>query len=137
MSRDSRAGVTARLRLYYFVSFAAFGAYIPYFPTWLEGRGVRGLAMSSITSLMPFVGLVSPMLFGVAADVLGLRGSLLRVAVVGALLPFAAIATVALLGTEIGYRFVFGAIAVFAFFRAPMVTIADVSALEAGSGYGP
>jgi PPP family 3-phenylpropionic acid transporter len=136
-SSIGQAGVAARLRLYYFISFAAFGAYIPYFPTWLEARGVHGLAMSSITSLMPFVGLLSPMLFGVTADVLGLRGSLLRIAVVGALLPFAAISAVAFLGAETGYRFVFVAIAVFAFFRAPMVTIADVSALEAGSGYGP
>jgi MFS transporter, PPP family, 3-phenylpropionic acid transporter len=124
------------LRLYYFVSFGAIGAYVPYFPAWLESRGVHGLEMSAITSLMPFVGLLSPLLFGVAADALGLRGSLLRIAVAGALVPFVLLSGLALLGIDAGYRIVFGAIAVYAFFRAPMVIIADVAALEGKAGYG-
>lgn len=137
MENPRRLTTGLALRVYYFVSFAAFGAYIPYFPTWLEARGVRGLAMSSITSLMPFIGLLSPMVFGVTADALGLRGSLLRTAVGGALVPFVALSGLALSGADTSYRIVFSAIAVFAFFRAPMVTIADVSALEGTSGYGP
>lgn len=124
------------LRLYYFVSFGVIGAYVPYFPAWLESQGVRGLEMSSITSLMPFVGLLSPLLFGVTADVLGLRGSLLRVAIGGALTPFLLLSMATLLGIGVGYRTLFVAIAVFAFFRAPMVIIADVSALEGLTGYG-
>ena len=124
------------LRVYYFVSFGAIGAYIPYFPAWLEAQGVRGLEMSSITSLMPFVGLLSPLIFGIAADALGLRGSLLRFAVSGALLPFLLLSVLTLLGVDVGYRIVFGAIAVYAFFRAPMVIIADVSALERSTEYG-
>jgi PPP family 3-phenylpropionic acid transporter len=124
------------LRLYYFISFGAIGAYVPYFPAWLEAQGVRGLGMSAITSLMPFVGLLSPLLFGVAADALGLRGSLLRVAVAGALVPFLLLSGLTLLGVDVGYYVVFGAIAVYAFFRAPMVILADVSALEGSAGYG-
>lgn len=124
------------LRAYYLVSFAALGAYVPYFPAWLEAQGMHGLEMSSITSLMPFVGLLSPVLFGMTADALGLRGSLLRVAIGGALVPFVFLAGSAWLGVALGYRAVFATVAVFAFFRTPMVLIADVSALEAGSGYG-
>lgn len=136
MTSPARSLFALSLRAYYLVSFAALGAYVPYFPAWLEAQGMRGLEMSSITSLMPFVGLLSPILFGMTADALGLRGSLLRVAIGGSLVPFVVLSGFTWLGLAVGYRAVFAAIAVFAFFRPPMVIIADVSALEAGAGYG-
>ena len=68
------------LRLYYFVFFSALGVYNPFFPVWLRAHGIAGLAMSTITVLNPLLGIIGPLAFGLAADVFGLRGSLLRVA---------------------------------------------------------
>jgi PPP family 3-phenylpropionic acid transporter len=124
------------LRVYYFASFTAFGAYIPYFPAWLEARGMTGLSMSTITALLPFVGLVSPVAFGLASDALGVRGSLLRFASLGALVPFAVLTLSAAASVDLGYWSLFALVGTFAFFRAPMVLLADVTALEERSSYG-
>jgi PPP family 3-phenylpropionic acid transporter len=126
----------ALLRLYYFVFFSALGVYNPFFPTWLRARGIEGFAMSSITVLNPLLGMVAPLVFGVAADLLGLRGRLLRIAAVGATLPFCVIAGLALAGHALSYTALFALIAVFAFFRAPLVSMADVTALEDPGSYG-
>jgi PPP family 3-phenylpropionic acid transporter len=132
IARRSRA----LLRLYYFVFFSALGAYNPFFPTWLRARGIEGFAMSSIMVLNPLFGMVAPLAFGVAADTLGLRGSLLRIAAMGALLPFGAIVVLSLTGHGIPYWTLFSFMAVFAFFRGPLVSLADVTALEDPGSYG-
>ena len=64
-------GRTGLLRLYYFLFFGALGAYLPFFPSWLEAHGIRGFAMSTIAALWPLLGIVSPVLFGVAAGCVG------------------------------------------------------------------
>ena len=76
------------LPLYYLAVFGALGAYLPYFPVWLEARGIEGVGMGAVSALMPALGIVGPPLFGLVADALGLRGWLLRVACIGAALPF-------------------------------------------------
>ena len=65
------------LRVYYFASFAALGAYAPFFPRWLEARGVEGLSMGVVTGLLPAMGVLGPPAIGLVADALGLRGSIL------------------------------------------------------------
>jgi PPP family 3-phenylpropionic acid transporter len=127
---------TPLLRLYYFVFFSALGAYNPFFPSWLRARGIEGLRMSTITALNPLLGIVGPVAFGIVADRFALRGSLLRVAAVGALAPVAAIAVMALGGTAPSYVLLLALNAFFAFFRGPMVSLADVTALEEPGSYG-
>lgn len=124
------------LRLYYFLSFAALGAYVPFFPPWLEARGIHGLAMSSITALLPLVGLASPLVFGVASDALGLRGSLLCVASFVAMVPFVLLAVASVAHLPIGYGAIFVAVAIFALVRTPVVMLSDVMTLESGANYG-
>ena len=80
------------LRLYYFASFAALGAYLPFFPRWLEARGIVGLSMGLVAGLAPAMGVLGPPAIGLFADALGLRGSLLRVACLGACASMAALA---------------------------------------------
>lgn len=124
------------LRVYYFVFFSVIGAYSPYFPAWLRAQGIDGLRMSTITMLVPLFGVVSPVAFGVAADAFALRGSLLRWCAAGALISFAAVAFVSAGPGGAMYGSLFAAMASFAFFRGPMVSIADVSALEQPGSYG-
>ncbi|HVU01416.1 MAG TPA: MFS transporter [Polyangiaceae bacterium] len=126
----------AHLRVYYFVFFSALGVYNPFFPTWLEARGITGMRMSTITVLNPILGIVGPLAFGVVADLFGLRGSLLRIAAAGALLPFVALSALALVGRQVTYGALLPLIAVFAFFRGPLVSMADVTALEDPASYG-
>lgn len=120
------------LRAYYFLTFAAFGAYLPFFPRWLEARGVSGLAMGVILALLPVMGIVSPPLVGAVADALGIRGSLLRVASALAALGFALVALSAnrLDGSPGPYALLFVASSIFAIARSPIMLVSDVLALE-------
>jgi PPP family 3-phenylpropionic acid transporter len=126
----------AALRLYYFVFFSAIGAYVPYFPAWLRGRGIDGLRMSTVTMLVPLFGVVSPVAFGIVADVFGLRGSLLRVAAAGSVLSFGAISAYGTGGDAASYASLLLFMTLFAFARGPMVSLADVTALEQPGSYG-
>ena len=40
------------LRVFYFASFAALGAFAPFFPKWLVARGVQGFAMGDRKSVV-------------------------------------------------------------------------------------
>lgn len=124
------------ISLYYFGIFAALGVYLPYFPRWLDARGVQGFAMGVITATLPAMSLVAPPAFGVLADVLGVRIWLLRAACAGAFLVFALLTLAAALGVPLGAVGLFFAVLAFAFFRAPMFQMADVVALEMSTGAG-
>ncbi|WP_437722756.1 MFS transporter [Sorangium sp. So ce861] len=128
------------IALYYFGIFAVLGVYLPLFPSWLEGRGARGLAMGAIAATLPAMGLVAPPVFGLIADALGVRVWLIRAACAGALAVFALLALSSALGVSLGFGGLFAAALAFAFFRAPMFTMADVVAIEtsltSGIAYG-
>lgn len=128
------------LRLYYFASFAALGAFAPFFPRWLEARGIQGLSMGALSALVPAMGVLGPPAVGLLADALGLRGSLLRVACLGACLSLGVLAMIGGAGGALSFGVLFVAILGYAAFRSPMVMLADVVALErvraAGTSYG-
>jgi PPP family 3-phenylpropionic acid transporter len=128
------------LRLYYLASFASLGAYAPFFPRWLEARGVEGLAMGAIAGLAPAMGVLGPPAVGLLADALGLRGWLLRICCLGAMLSMGALAIAGSAGHALSLAGIFAAVLVYAIFRAPMIMLADVVALEraaaAGTTYG-
>ncbi len=128
------------LRTYYVASFAVGGVYLPFFPRWLEGRGVNGFELGVICAAAPAMNLVAPGLFGVAADVLGLRVGLLQVSCAGALVSFGALAALAARAAPLGFWTILTAALFVATFRAPMVLMADVVALERapqlGTTYG-
>jgi PPP family 3-phenylpropionic acid transporter len=133
-------GQAVALRLYYLTVFAALGVQLPFFPRWLEARGIEGIAMGAVTATVPAMGLIGPPLFGLLADTLGLRGSLLRVAAFVAGTGLAAIAAAALLDHTPGFAGVFAAVAVSSLFRSVLVMMGDVVALEqaraSGRSYG-
>jgi len=120
-----------RLRLFYFLCFASLGLYLPFLPPWLEARGVTGFSLGLILANLPALGLVAPPLFGLLADAFGLRGHLLRIACAGAALAFAALALTPLVsGRALGFTSLFAAVLAFACFRAPIIPMVDVIALE-------
>jgi PPP family 3-phenylpropionic acid transporter len=127
------------LRFYYFTAFAALGVYLPFFPRWLEARGIDGFGLGLVAATLPAMGVLGPPLFGLVADALGLRGFLLRLTCAGAFVGFSGITALALAGDVRLGALLFAAL-VFSFFRSPTVMLADVVALEqsrhAGVPYG-
>lgn len=124
------------LRAYYFACFMAMGAFVPFFPGWLREHGFRGLEMSIIMSLTNVMSVGAPPMFGLLADSLGLRGSLLRIASFGATVCFVALAFAVGTGPMIGFPLLFTLCLGGAFFRQPMLMMADVVTLELGVSYG-
>ncbi len=125
-----------RLRLYYFLVFSAFGLYLPFFPTWLEARGYTGVLMSAVVALTPIASLFSPPLTGLLADHLGLRGKLMSIACALTACGISAMAFIAGVYEVIPFIALLLSQAVFALFRAPAMSLAEVLALEHPSDYG-
>ena len=124
------------LRFYYAACFVALGIYLPFFPRWLEARGVHGAAMGMVAASLPAMGLVGPPLFGILSDRLGLRGTLLRLACVGAFACMGALGVAFASGHPLGFAGIFAAVLAFSFFRSSMISLADVITLELAGGGG-
>ncbi len=132
--------LTLGLQVYYAAAFAAGGFYLPYFPRWLEARGVCGLRLGVISAAAPAMAIVAPPAFGLVADTLGLRAGLLQIATAGAFLAFAGLAMTLAFGVKLGFGGLLIAALLIALFRSPMGVMADVVAIEtaltAGTTYG-
>jgi PPP family 3-phenylpropionic acid transporter len=121
---------TLALRLYYVAAFGVVGLYLPFFPRWIEARGMLGIRLGIIAAVAPATGVFAPPLLGALADALRLREALLQVACAGALLTFGALAVAAAAGLSLGFGTLFAATLAFALFRSPMGFMADVVAIE-------
>jgi PPP family 3-phenylpropionic acid transporter len=103
---------------------------LPFFPGWLEARGMHGIRLGLITAAAPAMGVLAPAAIGTVADALGLRGGLLQVACTGALVSWGALTAAAGLGAPLGFGTLLVAALAFALFRSPMTMLADVTAIE-------
>lgn len=119
-----------RLRLFFFCLFVSYGAFLPFFPTWLEARGVRGVAMSALMALGPALGVIGPPGFGALSDWLGLRAGLLRLSTAGGLVAMLLLAVPGALGHAPALPLLFAVMLLFSTSRAPTVSMADVIAVE-------
>jgi PPP family 3-phenylpropionic acid transporter len=131
--------VTVRLwplRLLYALVFAALGVYLPFFPRWLEARGVTGLAMGAVSATLPAMSVLGPPIFGAVADRLGVRGAMLRIATGGAAVGFALLALLARGGSALGLAPLFAVTLLVALFRSPVSLLADVLAMEQAAAGG-
>jgi PPP family 3-phenylpropionic acid transporter len=122
--------------MYYVAAVSVGGVYLPFFPRWLEGRGMLGLRLGLIAAAAPAMSVVAPGMFGAIADALHLRGGLLQIACAGALLAFGTLGVVAAVGWPLGFALLFSAALVFALFRSPMSFIADLVAIELAPAVG-
>jgi PPP family 3-phenylpropionic acid transporter len=138
MSKPVRSSVA--LRLYYVTACGVGGVYLPFFPRWLEARGMLGVRLGVIAAAGPAMSLLAPTAFGALADAFKLRGALLQLACGGALLTIGALVAALAAGIPLGFGTLLVTALAFALFRSPMTFIADVVALElaprAGTTYG-
>lgn len=124
------------LRAYLFFCFGTVGLYIPYFPTWLSARGFRGLALSAFVCLPPFASLVAPLVVGMLSDRLGVRGKLITWSASLATLGALALTVVATAFSPLPLTLALSGFALFALFRAPMISLGDVMTIEHAQNYG-
>lgn len=124
------------LRLYYFVAFGALGLYLPYFPSWLEGRGFLGWRMSALVALLPLCQLASPTLVGLLADKWAIRGRMMTVCGTVTALGLSGLCVSSLVFTQLPFGAVFACMLAFASLRSPTIGLADVIAMEASNNYG-
>ena len=100
----------SRLGVWYFSYFAAAGVFLPYFSAYLLDRGFEARAIGVLFAALTVTKLVTPWLWGYAADRTGSRKRVVCAASVGALVAFAAVAAAP------GFRSLFAALLVFGFF---------------------
>ncbi len=128
------------LRLYYVAAFAVGGVYLPFFPRWLEARGMHGVELGLVAAASPAMGVLAPTAIGAMSDSLGLRGRLLQVACTGALVSWGSLTLAAALGVRLGLVTLLASALALALFRAPMILVADLTAIEGarsvGTSYG-
>jgi MFS transporter, PPP family, 3-phenylpropionic acid transporter len=135
-----KARGTLAIRLYYVAAVAVGGVYLPFFPRWLEGRGVFGARLGVVAAAAPAMAVVAPSAFGALADAMRWRGGLLQAACAGALVTFGSVAAMAAAGWPLGFGVLLASALCFALFRSPMGFVADIVAIElaaaAGTTYG-
>ena len=100
----------ARLGAWYFAYFAAAGIFLPYFSAYLLGRGLDARAIGVLFAALTVTKLVTPWLWGYAADRTGSRKRVVCVASVGALAAFSIVAVAP------GFWSLLAILAVFGFF---------------------
>lgn len=125
-----------RLRTFYFVSYAAMGVYLPFFPAWLEAQGFAGATMSALTSLVPLASLAMPLLLGLLADRWALRGGLIAIASSLGALGMTILGLVSTRGSSLSLAMAAACMGTFALFRAPAMALGDVLAMESRANYG-
>ena len=109
-SAARRGGELPRLGAWYFSYFAAAGVFLPYFSAYLFDRGLDARAVGALFAALTVTKLVTPWLWGYAADRTGSRKRVVCVASAGAALAFAAVTASA------GFWTLFAALLVFGFF---------------------
>lgn len=124
------------LATFYFVAFASLGMFHPFEQVWLEARGMHGIWLGLLSAMRPLMSVIGPVLFGLLADTLRLRGSLVVLACVGAVVSFSGIAVPAALGVAPAFAVLLVCNSAFSLFRVSMIGLTDVTALESGVDYG-
>ena len=102
--------VNPRLGAWYFSYFAAAGVFLPYFSAFLLDRGFDARAIGALFAAMTVTKLLTPWVWGYAADRSGSRKRVVCLASVGAFLAFAAVSA------SSGFWTLFAALLVFGFF---------------------
>ena len=118
------------MRVFYFFSFGALGAFFPFLPLLLEDRGLSAAEISWIMALLPITGLFVPPLWGSLADALQARVPLLRLASV------ACAGAILLLLPRWGFWGHFVTVGVLCAFRSPIISLADAVTCSALGGEG-
>ena len=110
MSNPSRPPRSAwPIMAFYFLSFIAAGIYMPYLQLYFRRIGLTGTQIGTLTAVMPFVGLLLPLAWGVLADLTRAQHRLLSLAVAASTLSFMAFPLVKGFGPLLAVNMLFAA----------------------------
>ena len=125
--------LTLVLGAYYFATFSSVGLFVPFIPAWLRSSGIGGVGL--LLTIWPLAGVFAPPFFGWLSDRFNMRGRLIRWACAGVTLSYGSMAVAAALGMN-SFWVLFVVLLLSALFRAPMMMLADVIAVETNVRYG-
>lgn len=136
MAASPMTGTEGALPGFYFIAYGALGAFLPYFPPWLENHGFVGLRMSLIMALVPALAALVPPVVGHWADNHGARGNLLMLLSGAAGLSMLALGLLDSLGGAESFPLVLLLFTPFVCCRPAVIMMADRIALEGKGNYG-
>lgn len=119
----SRPGHSPRLSAFYSAYFLFIGVFMPFFPRWLELRGVDAVAIGIIAGAPLILRVPATFAFGVSADAIGDR----RLVAIG--LVAAAMASAIALSWAEGFWHLLGATALLAIATGALVPLSDAITL--------
>jgi PPP family 3-phenylpropionic acid transporter len=126
--------MTLRLALFYAASFSIFGVQLPFWPVWLEARGMDPREIGLLLAVAPIVRIFAGPLIAPFADRLGRRKPI----IVGA--AICALATTALFAVAHGFWALALVAVVSGFFSTPMLplveSLATIAARAGAVDYG-
>lgn len=117
----SERGVRLRLAAFYFFAFGGLGGMLPFLPLVLESRGFQAYAISTVMLLLPLSNMLAPPAWGLLADAFSMRVVMIRATGIGCAVG------VLLLLPDLGYVAALFGMAVYCFFRAPIIPLADAA----------
>jgi PPP family 3-phenylpropionic acid transporter len=121
------------LRLYYFLTYAAFGVYMPFFPRWFAEHGINGFRLSRVMLIYPLMGMLGPPIVGYFADKMRWRMQPIRI---GNLLGICAFLSLACVPTNDLFLAAIITMFLFSSARIGFMMMADVVTVESvGKGY--
>lgn len=119
---------------YYFLFFGAIGCFVPFFNLYLAQRGLTGIQIGWLGSIPPLVALAANPIWGAVAD----RWQIHRLVLALCALLAGIVALLFLGGGD--FWVLLGLVTALAFFRTPIISIVDSTAMElvkqTGSHYG-
>ncbi len=107
------------LWLLYFCYYGAFGSLFPFLPAWLLQRGLAAPEIGGLLTILPVCALITPPIWGAAADAMGSRTGMLIVSALGGAV------FVLVLGQTTAPWLMTLLFLGFSFFVAPFGTLAD------------
>lgn len=117
-----------KLSLFYIMLFFSIGCYLPYFPLWLEGRGMTPDQIGIVLAAPAMMRILFTPLVSVFADYVGNYRSILILLAAGSLLS--------LLGLNLadGFAVIFLITAIYAVFGSSLIPVTETMAMAAVAG---
>ena len=115
---------TLATKSFYFLFYAAAASLIPFLAIYYEQLGFSGRQIGFLAAVPPLVMLISPPLWGAAADATKRHKSLLLVAISGAMV------VVFIFSRTFLFAWIIPVVIMYAFFAGPIMPLVDASTME-------
>lgn len=134
LSDTARFLISGRLAIFYIAFFSVMGIQLPFWPVWLESRGLDAADIGTVMALTTGGRIIASPLFALLADRMGERKRLMIGLALGSLASFL------LFGLADGFWAIFGVTLLFTIAWSPLLPLGEIlvasKARETGLQYG-